>query len=436
MSHKAKPPMSAPQTREEILSLVRSGKMTCEEAEQWAARSGEILSLKPNVARFIEPLWTLPMVAAWIIERSWSGPSADWGYNRSEYRIWTNLGDDDELLPGFDLVTIKPRTLFEVLEKSIKHDTPVKPAIELCFALGSGQLRATGLIRNDLAHRQIRPGSWRGPYSLGARAKHHDAIYAIDLDENLFRDVLVERNEVLGIWAPLNGVGPVSSPAPVSEIEPAAIYPPGFDNPEWTVEHVLAWIQCPKIESLRRRECLNPDRPRWYGQMYRGGFVNSAARNTLWSGLLTGRLTGARGEHPLRSTWWHGKSVQDAQAVWFLRDQVRAVWRAPAGQRKGAPTPPAAWHTNHAEADSAKPPETPKQMSPMSNRRASRISTRPSAPDDIAAWLLANFDRRPSLTVDQIRTKMKAEDNEHLAAKSPSSFARAFRKAWPSDSSN
>jgi hypothetical protein len=433
MSHKAKPPASASRTREEILSLVRLGKMTREEAEQWAAKSGEILSQKPSFARFTESLWTLPMVATWIVERSWAGARAD-GDCRTEYRSWTSDRiDDDEAPPGFYLMTIKPRTLFEVLEESIKHDTPVKPAIELSFALQSGQLRATGLTRNDLARRRISPRSWNGPYSVDARAKRHDAIYAIDDDRNLFLDVLVERHEVLGVWAPLEtfpGVGLASSPEQIPESEPAAIYPPGFDAPDWTIEHVLAWIHCPEIESLRRRECLNPKRPPCYGQMYRRGFVDSVAKNALWSSLLTGRLIGVLGQRGLIRTWWRGKSVQDAQAAWFLRDQVKAVWPTPAIQGKGAPASITASHAKHAGANSTKPPKTPKQKSSIPHRLASGLSKKPGAPEEVAKWLRAHHLNRPRRSIKELRSEMTAD----IATLSDSTIRRAIRLVWPSDS--
>ena len=87
--------MATREMREEILARVRRGETSTETAEHWAAENGEIFSTKPDPARFdpmTEPHWTLPMAAAWIIERSGEKVREQWDIYRSEWLDWESLG--------------------------------------------------------------------------------------------------------------------------------------------------------------------------------------------------------------------------------------------------------------------------------------------------------------------------------------------------------
>ena len=83
--------MSKLETRDEILARVRRGEMSTKAAQQWAAENGETFSIEAEPARFdpmAEPQWTLPMTAAWIIERSYDAVREHWDSYRSECRRW------------------------------------------------------------------------------------------------------------------------------------------------------------------------------------------------------------------------------------------------------------------------------------------------------------------------------------------------------------
>jgi hypothetical protein len=82
-----------PETRDDILMSVRRGKISPQEADQRASRVGEVLSHTPDPAAF-DPLqereWSLPMTAAWVIERSLDAVRAQWDRYRSETRRWVS----------------------------------------------------------------------------------------------------------------------------------------------------------------------------------------------------------------------------------------------------------------------------------------------------------------------------------------------------------
>jgi hypothetical protein len=328
--------MSMRELRDEILARVRRGEMSTQKAEDWAAENGEIFSTKPDPARFdpmSEPHWTLPMAAAWIIERSGEDVREQWDSYRSEWRDWESLGPPDF---GAELRAVGPANL-DVFARDVdpfEDDANMRPfAHELCFALRSGQLSATGVSRAQKVRVPISKLAWRGPFLGTERKARHDAIYAVDIDDDgvvIFNEVRVPRDEVIGIWAPL---GPPSIPSPttvgegIQTVRLAATLPSGFDRPDWSVEHVLAWLSHPNLAELRTLELRNPERPKFYGRIYRRGFIDARPGEILRGALITEKLLGREGENTVRrGGWWRERSLTNARAIWFRSDHVMRLW--------------------------------------------------------------------------------------------------------------
>jgi hypothetical protein len=80
-----------PEAKDDILERVRLGKISPQEADQQASQLGMFLSHTPDPTAF-DPLqerdWTLPMAAAWIIQRSLDHVRAQGDRYRSETRRW------------------------------------------------------------------------------------------------------------------------------------------------------------------------------------------------------------------------------------------------------------------------------------------------------------------------------------------------------------
>ncbi len=205
-------------------------------------------------------------------------------------------------------------------------------AHEMCFALRSGQLSATGVSRARKVRVPISKFAWRGPFQGVERKTRPDAIYAVDADFVSYDEVQVPRDEVIGIWAPLAPPS-ITSPTTVGERIPtvrlAATLPPGFDRPDWSVEHVLAWLGHPNLAELRALELADPKRPDWYGRIYHHGFIDAHSESLLREALITEKLMGREGENTVRlGGRWRQRSLQNARAIWFRSDHVMQLWPA------------------------------------------------------------------------------------------------------------
>ena len=327
--------MSMRELRDEILARVRRGETSTQKAEDWAAENGEIFSTKPDPARFdpmSEPHWTLPMAAAWIIERSGEDVREQWDSYRSDWRDWESLGPPDF---GAELRAVGPANL-DVFARDVdpfEDDANMRPfAHEMCFALRSGQLGATGVSRARKVRVPISKLAWRGPFLGTERKARHDAIYAVDIDDDgvvIFNEVRVPRDEVIGIWPPL-APSITSSETDRERIPPVkltATLPPGFDRPDWSDEHVSAWLAHRNLAELRALELRNPQRPKFYGRIYRRGFIDARPGKILRAALITERLVPMKGENPVRrGGWWRDKSIWNSKGIWFRRDHVMQLW--------------------------------------------------------------------------------------------------------------
>jgi len=335
--------------RNSILERVRRGELTPQAAEQWAANNGQIFSLKPDLAAFdpiAEDCWTLPMAAAWIIERSPEGVSEHWEVYRRKWTVWRQrpmLIEDDDMVIGYELEPVGPISPSSVLQdvqelpdrleqQNIKtlsdrqdRQSPFHPTVELAFALRSGQLPAMGFWSNSEIRSSVLKEYWRP----ARKAKK-----GVDS----FSSILVSVRDVLSIWLPKNLLwsGMSKRKALPFEVERTATLPPGFDQPDWSLEHVLFWINIRNIDKLRSLELRNKDRPAWYGQRYRSGLVDQLPENQLMEALITEKLVGYERSQRIDAGDWHERSLLSPQTVWFRRDHILTLW--PGQSKRSAQT--------------------------------------------------------------------------------------------------
>jgi hypothetical protein len=429
--------MSTRELRDEILASVRRGKMSTQSAEDWAAENGEIFSTKPDPARFdpmTESHWTLPMAAAWIIERSDEDVRDQWDMYRRECLQWEFLGP-----PGFgaELRAVGPANL-DVFRHVDPFEDDIRPfAREICFALRSGQLSATGVRRGRKMRVPISELAWHGPFHGTERATRPDTIYAADFeairhDERVYSEVQVPRDQVIGIWPPLAPAFIRSSTrvgAPIPSVKLAATLPSGFDRPDWSTEHVLAWLAHPKLAELRTLELAKPDRPEFYGRTYRRGFIDARLGEILRGALITEKLIAMKGENPVRRRgYWRDKCVWNSQRIWFRSDHVMQIW--PEGGSESAQATETGFHSEGVSTSSGERGAR-KQDRADRGEPVPKVAKRVNKPEDIARWLKAHFGIRPSLSIANFRKEMKRDGKEQLATASDSTFRRAFRLAWP-----
>jgi hypothetical protein len=329
--------MSEREKRDEILAMVRGGEMSVEQAEQWAKANREIFSVNPDPSRF-DPMkeqhWTLPMVGAWIVDRRPDAVRVVWDNYRKHqlsWRVCEVQSPEGHRIFGAELCGGAAATLREVLSESHRRTTDFKPDVELAFALRSGQLKSTGISWSRQQRVPIPKDAWLSPNPSSSGEMHEDPIYAADDRDDVYTEIEVDRDDVIGIWPELTPPGhrersPTNCER-ASFIPTVKTLPPGFDRIDWTAEHVLAWLRYRNIAQLSTLELSDPNRPRYYGWRYRSGYVDSPSMEALREALITEKLVGMSSEHPIsRGSWWRDKSILDEEKVWFRRDDVQRLW--------------------------------------------------------------------------------------------------------------
>jgi hypothetical protein len=329
--------MSENPKRDEILARVRRGEMSTGAADQWAAENGQTFSIDPDPTRFDpieESFWTLPMATAWIIERSYADVRvASDRYRREQVRwefVW-GVSEGGSSLPGFELKRLEAIPLFQFLAGDPLEDPSYSSLTELLrelkFALRSGQLSATGVKFGGRDRVRISKRSWLGPYPFAERANHYDALYALDDECEIYSDVLVPRDEVLGIWATKHPDVASASEGKGLRARPLPTLPARFDRADWSVEHVLAWLSNPNLAELRALEVADPERPPWYGRTCRRGYIDPDSEDAFRDALIKEEVIGFKGENPIRGEWWRVRPLRSQRSIWFRSDRVMERWK-------------------------------------------------------------------------------------------------------------
>jgi hypothetical protein len=113
-----------------------------------------------------------------------------------------------------------------------------------------------------------------------------------------------------------------------------ARFPVGFDEPNWGLEHVMAWLAYQNLSRLRFLEVADTDgleRPLWYGRLYQSGLVDAASKTKLRTALIAEKLIGRWGETKISGAWWHENGIlnetrRKRRPAWFRRDEVMMLW--------------------------------------------------------------------------------------------------------------
>jgi hypothetical protein len=335
--------------RDEILMLVRKGRMSPSDADLWAAEHGEVFTQRNDSLEF-NPMrqsdWTLPMVAAWIVERTAEAAREQWDDYRLRQYIWSPIWEEDEM--GSELSPLGPSKLrtafggfgkvseFPALKRYSNDISQFDPAYELAFSLQSGKLPAMGdrSARTSIPKEYWLPRQYpRHSQKVNLRDVNRDPIENLQLflddhGPNGFKSVRVSRDIVLGIWIPprkIEGARTLLESAEDS-IKHIPTLPPGFHRPDWTIEHVIAWISTRDDATLEALELADDARPAWYGQRYHNGLVDQISENSLREALITKTIVAFKGERVVLPEYWHENQIIDLPKIWFRRDQVQTRW--------------------------------------------------------------------------------------------------------------
>jgi hypothetical protein len=314
------------------------------------------------------------------------------------------LGAPTSPLNGYDLKCDEPANLFSVLYErfsSASHavlygeqlqQNPVQPvynegadvaARDLHFALTAGGLKASGVLVGERTRSSIPKTAWRGPIERHINRLAPDALYAAVGDDHFSQEVFVASDEVFAIWPALTLVKGEASEVS-KHIRPAATLPRGFDQPDWSLEHVLAYLAVRDVERLRDLELSDSERPEWFGRLYRKGYTDQACWSVLREALIAERLIArVREQGTLAGGWWRGREpLSVGEEVWFRSDQVK-LWAG--SDRKDVQTTPL---NRGSEADVAslpgeRGPERTSATQPVSrNANPARVGNPPGRPPE------------------------------------------------------
>ena len=327
--------------REMTLASVRFGDISPSMAEMWIADMElEPIPPFPNIAAF-DPMqeeeWTLSMAAAWFIWRSIDAVRDQWLRYR---RAWLDNADPSNQVAITDVsfrnlfgwadlrrFQIRPYRAYgssskEPLPKSNPH---CSPRSRFQTALESEKINLTGIYFKDHLRRPIKTPHLKdqieylmrrrkisGPRPLGPFYLVPDKPGTPE-----FTDLLVYRDEVLG----------------ADEVASQA----DFDEPHWTLEHVLGWIAHKNPRRFRPIAPFDPalssEQSAWR-MTYTFDFVDQDPEGSLRGAILQGqldleldrRLLPKRFPNPIPTDWWRDRAMTKVPRMWFHRDQVINLW--------------------------------------------------------------------------------------------------------------
>lgn len=327
--------------REMTLASVRFGEDSPSMAEKWIGEEGfEPLPPFPNIAAF-DPMqeqeWTLPMAAAWFIWRSSEAVRDQWLRYR---RAWLDNADPSNQVTLTDVslrnlfgwadlrrFQIRPYRAYgssskEPLPKSNPH---CSPRSRFQTALESEKINLTGIYFKDHLRRPIKSPHlkdqieylMRRPKISGPRPMGPFYLVPDKPGTREFTDLLVYRDEVLG----------------ADEVASQA----DFDEPHWTLEHVLGWIAHRNPRRFRPIAPLDPalsSKQSASRMTYTFDFVDQDPEGSLRAAILQGQLDveldrrslPKRFPNPIPANWWRDRAMTEVPRMWFRRDQVINLW--------------------------------------------------------------------------------------------------------------
>jgi hypothetical protein len=356
------PEMRIMPDREETLASVRLGEISPTMAEKWIGESEfEPLPRFPNTAAFDpmqEQMWTLPMAAAWFI---WHSPEAVRDQWLRYRRAWLDHVDPSDQAALADVSLnhlfgwadlrrfhVRPYRAYgssskEPLPKSNPH---CSPRSRFQTALESEKINLIGNYFKDHIRRPIKTPRLKdqieylfrrrklsGPRPMGPFYLVPDKPGTPE-----FTDLLVYRDEVLG----------------ADEVASQA----DFDEPHWTLEHVLGWIAHKNPRRFRPIAPFDPglssEQSAWT-MTYTFDFVDHDPEESLRGAILQGQLDmkldrrslPKRFPNQIPANWWPDGAITEVPRMWFRRDQVLNLW------------PPGIHSASIATAETAAP-RTPK----------------------------------------------------------------------------
>jgi hypothetical protein len=207
--------------RDILITRVRRGEITPEEAEQEAQRLGlGPFATKPDPGEF-DPdkmyWWSLPMAVAWIAWRNSASVRERCAENRRDWirgswNVPTNNGTEYDHIDGYELKTLRQPTVYHLLVveadlTSVKKLPPttimtVAEAEKQLFAeLAAGRIKA---IAKDAAGNAVDIPQRQWPYLQLFEDGQADVLKYADLDRAEFSEIKLPRETLKQLWPELS----------------------------------------------------------------------------------------------------------------------------------------------------------------------------------------------------------------------------------------
>jgi hypothetical protein len=407
---------------EMTLAAVRCGEIPPSLAQKWVTNMGlEPFPSFSNLGAF-DPMqeqeWTLPMAAAWFIWRSTDAVRDQWMPYR---RAWLDSADTSNQVP---LMEVSLRDLFAWADlrrfqirpyraygSSSKEPLPksnlyCSPRSRFQTALETEKINLTGIYFRDHLRRPIKSPRLKDQIEYLFRRRKmfrpdpKGPYYPVREKPGTpeFTDLHVYRDEVIG----------------ADEIASQA----DFDEPHWTLEHVLGWIahRNPRRFRLVAPIELELSSKEWK-MAYTSDFVDQYPEGSFRAAMMQGQLDEELDKrslprqfpNPIPREWWLERAMTKAPRMWFRRDQVLSLW------------PSHGHSTSFAAAEAGAPQATHLRL-------YSELPTMRSRIIDIARDLWSNKNFIPPIVEERDRQIRAEYLKRELSTKAPD--PRTIRRAF------
>jgi hypothetical protein len=195
-----------------------------------------------------------------------------------------------------------------------------------------------------------------------------------------------------------------------------------FDEPHWTLEHVLGWIAYRNARRFRLIAPFDPSPLSEWKMAYPLDFLGQDPDGTLRVALLQGQLEveldgrfSPKGfPNPIPRDWWLNRAMIEVPRIWFRRNQVLSLW---------PPRPAPRIHSSPIVAAETHAQQTPKL------KAYSELPRAREAIINIARYLWKDRKNIPP-RIGERNEQIRAEYKKRGLSKAPPSdrtIARAFR---------
>ena len=319
------------------LAEVANGRLSREEAEEWARGQGlKPFAYKPDVpAADVMALdyWTAPMAAAWFIWRSPDAVRDQWYKGRQGWTIWERIPAlrRPNSIGLWRLKRVGPATLAEVfsqagLAKEVARSPPLprstalgansmtdNPSDRMRLVLERGWLQAFRAPTGDVGEEAIPPGQWITLFPRLTRIPGNSASSRGPGSKTVLRGGLEEGSEILFPQAQV-----IDAEIKISREE--------FEWRLWTIAQIIGWLAYRNESRFRSLEQADLIGRAYHGLTYARDFENDKLESRLVELFLSGLIKGYQdGKEIGVGGFTRITSVWELSDIVFVRDDILTV---------------------------------------------------------------------------------------------------------------